>query len=133
MSLRCLGNCQLHKNPSLFFEEHCTRTFHLLLYLSLLWILFLSWSSSSASTHFYENQESLMRLNVFFFYLLFSFLEGFRPQNVLTVLLFSMKHSYLTPRYLVTAKKITKLPLMKELLQTILCVLNENLSSTKLM
>ena len=29
------GNYQLHKNPSLFFEEHCTRTFHLSLYSSL--------------------------------------------------------------------------------------------------
>ena len=29
---RCLENYHLHNNPSLLFEEHCTKTFHLLLY-----------------------------------------------------------------------------------------------------
>ena len=31
---RCLENYHLHNNPSLLFEEHCTKAFHLLLYAS---------------------------------------------------------------------------------------------------
>ena len=49
---------------------------------------------------------------------------------VLIVFLFSMKHSYLTPWYLLTAK-ITKLLLMNELLQANLCMLDKNLVLTQ--
>ena len=52
-----------------------------------------------------------MRLAKCFFSLFF---EGFQPQNVLIVFLFSMKLQYLTPWYLLTAK-ITKLLLMNEI------------------
>ena len=117
MSLRCLGNCQLHKNPSLFFEGHCTRTFHLLLYLftfTLGYYLYLG-VHPMPLPFFIRTNKILMRLNVFFFiFYLFIYLfifEGFRPQSVLTVFLFSMKHSYLTPdsKVLVNGKKNYKI------------------------
>ena len=48
-----------------------------------LWILYVSWRSTSASTLFIRTSKVLIRLNVFFV-----FFEGVQPQNVLIVFLF---------------------------------------------
>ena len=44
------GKYQLHKNPSLYFEEHCTKTFHLL------------WLASFSLKQTYNHFHNILRL-----------------------------------------------------------------------
>ena len=81
---KCLKKYHLHKNPSLFLKEHCFKAFLLVtvclflaqsklafkfnpvlirqfcqnLFMLLLLIFCISWSSSTASKFFYQNQQS---------------------------------------------------------------------------